>query len=57
MVAVPGKVYVGDHKIGLIGIHEVPLGGWALSAGQFLVIMPGSLQVVGMEYPLGTAIM
>lgn len=49
---------VGEHKTGLTGIHEViPLCGWVLSAGQLLVTMPGSLQAVRMEWPLGTAIM
>lgn len=48
---------IGEHKIGLIGIHEViPLLGFVLPASQFLVIMPGSLQAVGMEFALGTAI-
>lgn len=46
---------IGECKIGLIGIHEViTLCGWVLSAGQFLVKMPGFLQAVGLE--LGTAI-
>lgn len=46
---------IGERKTGLIGIHAVTtLCGWVLSAGQFLVKMPGSLEAVGIE--LGTAI-